>query len=286
MKQEPPIAAELWDQVPPAVQAALLLVLQRYEQRIRALEEQLRQNSTNSSRPPSADSPAVKRAPPQPPSGRARAGQPGHQLQQRPLLPADHTHVRKPTACRGCGHALSGNDPQPLRHQILELPSIRPEVTEYQLHRLSCPRCGLSTCATLPAGVPGGGQGPRLQATLALMTGAYRLSKRMVQTFCDDVFGIPICAGQVCASEAETAAATEPVVAALRDYARDQPANVDETGWRHQQRRGWLWTVVTATATVFTIARSRAARVAQALVDPSAGQVLTTDYRGLEPAAE
>lgn len=284
MRQEPSIPAELWDQIPATAQAALLVIFQRYEQRIAALEqrvrdleEQLRQNSTNSSRPPSTDPPAVKRAPPRIPSGRRRGGQPGHQLQQRPLLPADHTHVLKPSTCRGCGHALSGKDPRPLRHQILELPPIRPEVTEYQLHRLGCPRCGLSTCANLPPGVPRGGQGPRLQAVLALMTGAYRLSKRMVQTFCHDIFGVPVCIGQVCALEAETAAATEPVVAELRAYVKEQPANVDETGWRQQQRRGWLWTVVTATVTVFRIALSRAAWVAKELVDPSARQVITTD---------
>jgi hypothetical protein len=57
-----------------------------------------------------------------------------------------------------------------------------PEVTEYQLRRLCCPRCGIPTCASLPAGVPAGGQGLRLQAVLALMTGAYRMSKRMMHT--------------------------------------------------------------------------------------------------------
>jgi transposase len=284
MRQEPPIPAELWDQIPPAVQAALLLVFQQYEQRIAALEqrvreldERLNQNSTNSSRPPSSDAPAVQRAPPRSPSGRPRGGQNGHALQQRPLLPADQTHVLKPAACRGCGHTLAGNDRRPLRHQVLELPAIQPEVTEYQLHRLQCPRCGLSTCATLPAGVPRGGQGPRLQSVLALMTGAYRLSKRMVQTFCADVFALPICAGQVCALEAQTTAATAAVVEALREHVQTRPANVDETGWRQERCRGWLWTVVTASVTIFTIALSRAAGVARELVDPSAGQVITSD---------
>jgi transposase len=61
-------------------------------------------------------------------------------------------------------------------------------------------------------GLPTGQQGPRLQALLALMAGAYRMSKRMAQTFCADVLGVPVCAGQVCASETATAAATEPVV--------------------------------------------------------------------------
>jgi transposase len=154
-------------------------------------------------------------------------------------------------------------------------------VTEYQLHRLRCPGCGLSTCAALPAGVPTGGQGPRLQALLALMTGAYRMSKRMVETFCADVLGVPVCAGQVCASEADTAAATEPVVQELREYVRSQPANVDETGWWQKRQRRWLWAVVAQAVTVFTIALSRAAAVAQRLVDPAAGQVITTDrYKG------
>jgi transposase len=113
------------------------------------------------------------------------------------------------------------------------------------------------------------------------MTGAYRMSKRMVQTFCADVLGVPVCPGQVCASEAETASAAEPVVRQLREYVRSQPANVDETGWWQDRQRGWLWTVVTRAATVFTIALSRAAGVARKLVDPSAGQVITTDrYKG------
>jgi transposase len=284
MSAGPPLPADLWDSLPPEARALILALRAEVAQlraKVQELQDRLNQNSTNSSRPPSTDPPAVKRRPPRPPSGRRPGGQPGHERQQRPLLPPDHTEVLKPTQCRRCGHALAGADPQPLRHQVLELPPIRPEVTEYQLHRLHCPRCGLPTCAALPAGVPTGGQGPRLQAVLALMTGAYRLSKRMVETFCADVLGVPVCAGQVCASEAETAAAIDAVVQELRDYVRRQPANVDETSWRQHRQRGWLWAVVTQAVTVFTIALSRAGSVARGLVDPSAGQVITTDrYKG------
>jgi transposase len=291
MSAGPPLPAELWDSLPPEARALILALraeaaelraqVRALQQQVQELQERLGQNSTNSSRPPSTDPPTVKRRPPLPSSVRCPGGQPGHQRQQRPLLPPDHTEVLKPSQCRRCGHALQGEDPRPLRHQVLELPKIQPKVTEYHLHRLRCPACGLSTCASLPAGVPTGGQGPRLQAALALMTGAYRMSKRMVQTFCADVLGVPVCAGQVCASEAETAAATEPVVEELREYVKSQPANVDETGWWQKRQRAWLWTAVTQAVTVFTIALSRAARVAQGLIDPSAGQVITTDrYKG------
>jgi transposase len=291
MTDGPPLPADLWGSLPPEAQALILALraevaelraeVRDQQRHIAELQERLNVNSANSSRPPSTDAPTVKRRPPRPSSGRSPGGQPGHERQQRHLLPPDHTEVLKPSRCRRCGHALRGDDPQPLRHQVLELPKIRPEVTEYRLHRLRCPACGLATCASLPAGVPTGGQGPRLQAVLALMAGAYRMSKRMVQTFSADVLGVPICAGQVCACEAGTAAAIEPVVQELREYVRGQPANVDETGWWQKRQRGWLWVVVTQAVTVFTIALSRAAAVAQELVDPAAGQVITTDrYKG------
>src|SRR5215213_8723502 len=96
MEPQPPIPAELWGQIPPAAQAAVLFVVQQYEQRLQALqkrvdelEQRLNQNSTNSSRPPSSDPPHVKRPPPKLTSGRKRGGQPGHKRQQRPLVPPE-----------------------------------------------------------------------------------------------------------------------------------------------------------------------------------------------------
>ena len=55
---------------------------------------------------------------------------------------------------------------------------MQPVVTEYQLHRLVCPAGGAATRVELPAGMPAGGFGPRVQAITALCTGAYHLSKR------------------------------------------------------------------------------------------------------------
>jgi transposase len=284
MGKEPPIPKELWDQIPPAAQAALLVVFQQYEvriaqleQRVRELEQRLRQNSSNSSRPPSSDAPTVKRPPPKPPSGRSRGGQPGHLFHARPLLPPDHCLTLKPRACRRCGHALQGTDPSPLRHQVVEMPLPKPEVTEYQLHRLACPCCGTTTCAVLPVGVPTGRSGPRLQAVVTLLTGAYRLSKRQVETLMHDLFGIPLSAGEVCALEQQTSAVLAPVVEELREYCHTQPANVDETGWRQEKRRAWLWVAVTALATVFHIHRSRGRLAFVELLGGDYRQVLTTD---------
>ena len=157
----PPLPDELLATLPPAaraylraletVAAALTAQVARLTVRVAELEHRLGQNSANSSRPPSSDGPHVKPAPPKTPSGKAKGGQPGHPWNERPLLPPDAVVELRPAAYPDGRHALAGDDPEPLAHQVVELPPVRPHVTEYRRHRLACPRCGRLACAELPA---------------------------------------------------------------------------------------------------------------------------------------
>jgi transposase len=271
MNADPPIPDELWQQIPPAAQAAILALIQHYEQRLADLEARLNQNSTNSSKPPSSDPPSLKRSPPKPPSRNKVGGQHGHPKVQRALIDhPDTIHDCKPMACRHCQQPLHGDDPQPLRHQVWDIPPVRPIVTEYRRHRLTCSRCGLTTCGSAPAGQ----DGPRLKAACVLLTGAYRLSKAKAARLLTDLFSIPLCAGQVCATEAEVGQQLQPVVDELLTAARQQPANVDETS---MGRRRWLWVMVTAVATVYQIASGRNRAALRALVGMDYRRVLTSD---------
>jgi len=275
MKADPPIPDELWQQISPAAQAAIRALIQRYERRLAELEARLHQNSTNSSKPPSSDPPALKRAPPKTPSAKKAGGQHGHAKAERALV--DHPyaiHDCKPAACRHCQQPLHGDDPQPLRHQVWDMPPVRPVVTEYRRHRLTCPRCGLTTCGSAPAGQ----DGPRLKAACVLLTGAYRLSKAKSARLLTDLFSIPLCAGQVCATEAEVGRQLKPVVDELLAAARQQPANIDETS---MGRRRWLWVMVTAVATVYQIASGRNRAALRALVGSDYRRVLTSDRHSI-----
>src|SRR5947207_5406315 len=114
MTPHPPIPEPLWNTVPPEAQTAFLEVLGSLERRIAELQARLNLNSTNSSKPPSTDPPAVKlkRRPPAPPSRRKRGGQPGHKRHTRALVPPEQlreTFEVKPTQCRGCGAAMRGD---------------------------------------------------------------------------------------------------------------------------------------------------------------------------------
>jgi transposase len=288
MIPQPPIPAPLWNTVPPEAQAAILALLDslkgritELEQRVGDLEARLKLNSTNSSKPPSSDPIGFKRKPPTPPSGRKRGGQPGHPRAQRRLVPAEKVRTItecKPTDCRRCGHALAGDDPTPLVHQVAELPRIEPLVDEYRLHRLGCPRCGTTTCGTLPEGVPQGCFGPYLQAVLSTLAGGYRLTKRQVQQMAGDLFGLSIATGMVSKLERQSATVLEAPYNEVALGVHDAPAvSIDDTSWREDRRKAQLWVAVTALTTVFTIAAKRSAAVAKAILGRKPNQVVTSD---------
>ena len=184
---------------PPEAQAIIRLLLAeivKLEVRIQELEGG-RKTPQNSSLPPSSVHPHAKPASSKRKSKKKRGGQPGHEKHERPLIPTedcDDVQPLKPTQCRRCGEKLSGSDPEPLRHQVWELPEIKPHVTEYQRHRLGCPACGVeTTCAELPCGVPQGQSGPRLMAFTALLMAYYRQSKRRTAEFLSTLLGQPCC---------------------------------------------------------------------------------------------
>jgi transposase len=173
---------------------------------------------------------------------------------------------------------LHGTDPNPLIHQVAELPKIEPVVDQYQLHRLRCPHRGTTTCGTLPEGVPTGSFGPYLQAVLASLAGAYRLSKRQIQQLTSDLFGLSISTGMISKLERQSAQALEaPYNELATAVDQAEVVNVDETSWRQERAKAWLWATVTAMMTVFTIASRRSAEVAKAVLGTQDGPIAVTD---------
>ena len=173
-KRQPPpgIPAEDWAATPESVQVlvyTLMAVVEEMQQtvpslqgqigqlqgRIAQLEEQLSKNSRNSSKPPSSDPPGMKKPPAKAKSQRGRGGQKGHVGKGRSLKPPEEVTrfvECKPTSCQQCGTLLMGEDPQPQRHQVCELPPIEPEIIEYQLHTLTCLHCGQKNRVSGPSG--------------------------------------------------------------------------------------------------------------------------------------
>jgi transposase len=232
--------------------------------RIAELECKHAKNSTNSSLPPSSQHPHAKPARPMPKSLRNSGGQPGHSKHQRPLLPTEQCQQLipcVPPTCRRCDAPLSGSDPQPLRHQVWELPEIKPSVTEYQRHRLTC-RCGTVTCGALPAGVPTGQAGPRLIAFSGLLMSYFRQSKRRAALFLSMILHQPANPGWMVSLQKLVAEAAQPAYDELvRQLPQQAVLYIDESPTKEGNIKSWIWTFVAATFTLFATRTSRAADI-------------------------
>jgi transposase len=112
----------------------------------------------------------------------------------------------------------------------------------------------------------------------ALLTGRYRQSKRLASEFLGEVFQIPMSLGAVCKSEQRVSDALAAPYTELHEATQKAPwANVDETGWREDKARAWLWVMATATATVLMIHPNRSKEAAQKLMGSNFKGVAITD---------
>ena len=299
---------EDWAATPPAVRTLVVSLLAtvaaqqkriteleqyvaKLQARLAELEERVNQNSRNSSKPPSSDPPNAPPRPKQLPSGRKAGGQKGHPGKGRSLQPVESVNrvvPLRPVSCASCGALLLGEDPQPVRHQVTELPRIEPEVIEYQQHTLTCLACGAHTRAPWPAEMPTGSFGPRTQATVGYFTGRLGVSQRDVAEILETVFHTDLGLGSIPALEQEVSAAVASPVAEAQDYVQTQPVNnVDETSWPERSQRGWLWITTTPLVTVFLLLATRSAEGAKKLLGESFQGIVGSDrwsaYNWLDP---
>lgn len=185
--------------------AAAMERIHQLEAENAALKAKLGENSGNSSKPPSSDPPWSERKPKEP-SGRKPGGQPGHTKHERTFLEPDRVVSLRPKICGCCGAAVHANEEPPERHQVIEMPKVEPDVTDYHVYSGDCDRCGAVTRAQLPPGVPKRGYGPRLTAVVSLCSGKYRLSKRLIQSIMADLLGVDLSLGSVANLEQEMSA--------------------------------------------------------------------------------
>lgn len=259
----------------PEAQAIIRLLLAQIAG-LRVEVARLKKTPQNSSLPPSTQHPHAK-PPRKPKSKKKQGGQPGHRKHERPLIPTDQCDdvvPLKPTQCRRCGTKLLGQDPQPLRSQVWELPEIKPLVTEFQRHRLACPCCGETTCGELPPGVPTGQSGPRLVAFTGLLMAFFRQSKRRTALFLETLLNQPCCPALTVKMQTQVTAA---VRGAYEELAAQLPTqeqlSIDESPTKQQTSKAWLWVFVAQAFTVFALRTTRAATVLDDL--------LTTAFQGI-----
>ena len=230
-------------------QAAQVDELQALVAELRAqvadLAARVKQNSKNSSKPPSSDGlgkPAPKslrnktgRRPGRP------EGQPGATmgLTDHP----DHVIWHEPQACRTCGTGLRGARQTAVeRRQVTEIPPVKAEVTEHQMIERECPCCGERTKADAPDGVTAPVQyGPRAAALGTYLWHGQFLSRDRACAALGEMSGCAPSPGALAAQARKIAGLISPAIAAITGaLAGADVAHFDETGFRVAGKLAWV----------------------------------------------
>jgi transposase len=221
------------------------------------LKRRLGMNSTNSSKPPSTDSPFSKPAPRslRRASGRKPGGQPGHPGSTLALVedPAERKR-HEPGPCVGCGADLADAVEVGMeRRQVFDLPPMTVQVIEHQLIARRC-GCGATTGGTAPEGVSAPVQyGPRITAIVLYLYVGQFLSKKRTAAALAELFGTPVCEGTVAAMSSRAAAGLKEFLGQVGDQIADAPvAGFDETGLRVAGKLAWVHCARTSKYTLIT----------------------------------
>ncbi|MEH1790980.1 MAG: IS66 family transposase [Nostoc sp.] len=288
-----------WEKTPASVKQLVERMRQEKkesEQRLADLEakyqellEKINRTSKNSSSAPSTDPASAPKQQKKKKSGFGRGGQPGHKGQSRLLYEESECNSvidHQPKVCKCCGEKLKGVDSNPYRHQIVEIPPINPIVVEHRLHQLECWHCGTLTRASLPADVPARGYGVRVVALVAVLSGLYRHSTRMVQSAMLSIFEIRMSLGTVNKLRFEASDAVESAVLEAKTYVQNAAVvGADETsfcqgnvdGCNAKNSQAWLWVAVTPLVTFFQITLTRCTDAAKNLLGENFSGILNSD---------
>jgi len=248
------------------------------EKRITELETRLNANSSNSSKPPSSDSPYAK--PKTKVSG--TKGKPGakkgHKGTRYQMLAPTTEVTLLPETC-ACGHPEFTQCQPYYTHQHLELPEVQLTVTHFILHSGECRTCGRINRAQLPRAF-NTGYGPRLSAVIAELAGSHGDSRLTIQNFCSSVLGFSISLGAIQKILDRTSEAILPHYEEIGTAARQAEVNhVDETSWWLKGALCWLWVMTNTTVALFMIHENRSKAAFKELIKEWQGILVSDGYR-------
>ena len=176
-----------------------------------------------------------------------------------------------------------------------DLPEVRPLVRRFDIEVGHCSQCqrrvqGRHALQTSDAlGAAGAQLGPNVAALVVELHTELGMPLEKVTRVLRTQFGLSVTKGGLVQLLHRPAAAAAPAYAALREQVRCSPVvTPDETGWRVNALRHWLWAFATPETTVYAICNGRGFDDAAAVLGPDFAGVLVRDgwvaYRGFKKA--
>ncbi len=214
------------------------------EARVEALENQLKKNSHNSSKPPSSDGFGKRTQSLREKSDRSSGGQPGHpgstlEWSAEP----DAREIHSPKTCLDCGCNLEkvAVFERDLR-QVHDLPTVQMVVTEHECEIKCCPACHTLNRGEFPEAVQTVVQyGPQIQGLIVYLLDVQLLPSARVCELLSEVYGIEMSEGTLYNMRSRCFEALDEAEAEIHSALLDAPVvHFDETGFRVKNKLWWL----------------------------------------------
>ena len=224
------------------------------KERIKALEDRLSKNSSNSNKPPSTDWPTKKRSL-RGKSSRSPGGQKGHKGHNLKMVDnPDSIRVHKVSTCSSCGRSLEDILPAGYRkRQVFDLPPIEVHVEKHRAEKKNCPHCGQLNEAFFPEDISKPTQyGPRIKAILTYLNQYQLLPYERTSELFSDLFDIELSAGTIVNTNRVCFEALKSYEEKIKDKITASPVvHFDETGLYAEGDRWWLHVTSTKNLTYY-----------------------------------
>jgi transposase len=233
--------------------------------RTEALEQQRHTDSHNSSKPPSSDGMGRRIVQTRKPTGKKPGGQKGHKGSTLPFSESpDVIVVHAPHRCGICGRSLEAEASIDFeRRQVVDLPAVKPQITEHQAYSKACPTCGAHTRGDFPEGLKAAMQyGNRIRASLIYLKDYALLPFQRGVEVMQDLFGVPLCAGTLANVEHQCSEKLEATVQRIKEQVLQAAVvHFDETGMKVNGKLAWLHSASTEQA-VYYFAHAKRGKLA------------------------
>lgn len=226
--------------------------------------------SQNSSLPPSKDITRLNKsnASNRKPSGKKPGGQFDHkgttlEFRKSP----DVIEEMKVKQCQYCNYDLSGIEQTVTdRQQVIDIPPITPQVTEYVKYSVVCPHCNKLSSSELPIReVKSKIQyGERIRTWVTYLNVRQVVSKGRLQELFGDLFDLPVSQGTIANIVAQSGLNMKGVYNQIKEYIHTSKiVGADETSCNISGTNHWLWAYQNASATFMFINSSRGYKAIQ-----------------------
>lgn len=241
------------------------ILINQQKELIEKQENQLNRNSQNSSKPPSTDGfvKIVKPKSERVKSGKLTGGQLGHigiTLKQNEN--PDIIEFHEIDQCVSCSHDLSAIEATYSIRQEIDIPKVKPIITEHKIASKACPHCKKISTAKVPDNLTQSAQyGPRIKALVSYLHHDQLVPLLRVKDICSDLFDLQISEGSIVNMHQElfeNLAENETVT--KEQLLQSHSVHFDETGFSVNGILYWLHSASTDKGTLYFIHTNRGSK--------------------------